>query len=449
MRNLKIRYKITLWYALFLLILLTIFSIFLYAAISQLLYQHNKEIIKTDADQVLSILHIEGNMIRIEEPYKILSTNTYFVVFDVSGNANIESQVLPELLKLPIESEQIRYISIDDNRWTVYDSPLSSNGELIGWIRVSRSLEDLSIILRNLKIILLISVPLYIFFTSLGGLFLADRALRPIDSITKTARKIIKGDLNQRLKVTKTEDEVGRLGVTFNEMIDKLEAFIKKERQFTSDASHELRTPLAIISAQAEQVLADKPGTSEYRKAVTNILDECKKMSYMISQLLMLYRSEEGKYQLSFEILDLGIIGEEVVREYKNISKQKGIEVKFFSGGSTEIKADQTLITRLLINLIDNALKYNNKNGHVILTIKKQDGFAVIIVEDDGPGIPEEDIPHIFDRFYQAEKARGNQGSGLGLSIVKWIVEAHNGAISVESTKDHGSKFIVKLPAGL
>ena len=448
-RRLTIKSKITLWYASFLLILLVVFSIILYFTISGLLYNSNEDLLRADADQVTSFLQFEGNVIRFDEPYKIITTNTYFVIFDMNGNANLESEIMPELVNLPIESEQIRYITIDNIRWAVYDKPLEFNGGTIGWIRVSRSMVDLMGTLNNLRLIIFISIPLYILFASLGGLFLANRALRPIDDITKTARKISKGDLKQRLNIPRTEDEVGRLTITFNEMLDKLEAFIKKERQFTSDASHELRTPLAIISAQAEQSLSGSKGTKEYKDALKKILKESKKMSYVISQLLMLYRSGEGKYKLDFEVLDLNVIVEEIIKEYDNIALEKEIAIDFNAKGKIKIKGDQTLITRLMINLVDNAINYSNKNGKVAVSLMTENNFAVIKVEDNGTGITEEDIPFIFDRFYQADKARGGQGSGLGLSIVKWIVEAHKGDIKVESKLNEGSKFIVKLPLNL
>ena len=448
-RRLTIRSKITLWYASFLLIILVIFSIILYFAISELLYKSNEDLLRADAGQVTSILQFEGNIIRLDEPYKIITTNTYFVVFDINGNANLESEILPELVNLPIEGDEIRYITIDKIVWAAYDKPLEFNGNIIGWIRVSRSMENLMGTLNNLKLIIFISIPLYILFASLGGLFLANRALRPIDYITKTARKISKGDLNQRLKILRTEDEVGRLTITFNEMLDKLEAFIKKERQFTSDASHELRTPLAIISAQAEQSLSDSPRAKEYKDALKKILKESKKMSYVISQLLMLYRSEEGKYELNFEVLDINVIMEEIMKEYSNIALEKEISIDLNAVEQIKIKADQTLITRLMINLIDNAINYSKKNGRITVSLLKENNFAVIKVEDNGAGIAEEDMPFIFDRFYQADRARGGQGSGLGLSIVKWIVEAHKGDIKVESKLNQGSKFIVKLPLNL
>ena len=165
---------------------------------------------------------------------------------------------MPEALNMPLQKEQTRYIFQEKHGWAVYDKPLLLNGNTIGWIRIGRSLDSLLATLQNLKLIMFISVPLYILLATLGGLFLAGRALRPIDYITRTARDISKGDMVQRLNMPAAKDEVGRLATTFNEMLDKLEAFIKKERQFSSDASHELRTPISIISAQAQQALAGK-----------------------------------------------------------------------------------------------------------------------------------------------------------------------------------------------
>lgn len=449
MGRLTIKIRITLWYAAFLLLLLVVFNFFLYFTISRLLYKNTEDLIKADAAQVESIIQLQGYSIVIAETYKIIATNTYFVVYDAKGNTGLKSEELPEALNMPLQKEQTRYVFTESHGWAVYDKQLSSNGNIVGWIRIGRSLDSLLATLQNLKLIMFISIPLYILLATLGGLFLAGRALRPIDYITRTARDISKGDMAQRLKMPAAKDEVGRLATTFNEMLDRLETFIKKERQFTSDASHELRTPISIISAQAEQALASKRGTSEYIRALKSVSKESKKMSYIITQLLMLYRSDEGKYDLSFEPLDLNLITEEVVNEYKNISIEKGIGINFKPAGIIKIKADQTLITRLLINLIDNAINYNEKGGKVDVEILNEKKMAKIIVEDNGVGILSEDIPHIFDRFYQADSARNGHGTGLGLSIVKWIVDVHKGEIFVESKIDKGTTFIVRLPLSL
>ncbi|MHB1253225.1 MAG: sensor histidine kinase [Candidatus Humimicrobiaceae bacterium] len=417
--------------------------------ISKILYQNNEDLLKSDAHQVFLLIQSEGFNINFDVPYKIISTNTYFVIFDVNGNAGFKSEILPEIVNLPINLKQFRNVFIDRTNWIVYDAPVKNNGEVIGWIRVSRSLQSLMNTLLNLKIIMFISVPLYGLLASAGGLFLAKRALRPIDYITKTAHEISKGDLTQRLKLNKTEDEVGRLATTFDEMLDKLENSIKKERQFASDASHELRTPISIITAQAEEVLTGKHEIEEYKEAIEMVRDEGKKMSHIISQLLMIYRSDEGRYKFHFEILNLNMIIEDIVNEFGDVAKDKGITVYFKAEEEIKIKADQTLLTRLFINIIDNAIKYTNRDGKINISLSKINNCSVIITEDTGIGISEKNIPYIFDRLYQVDKSREDRGTGLGLAIAKSIAELHKGEILVESKLNTGSKFIIKLPLNL
>lgn len=444
----NIKFKITMWYAVFLTVLLSAFSVFFYAIISRILYTNNVQLIKADANQAISIIQTEGDIIQIAEPYRIVATNTFFVVFDKNGNKGLEGEALPEIVNLEIKDEAIRYISVGGQRWAIYDKSIVTAGETLGYIRVGRSLQETIYALGNLKTILFISVPLYIVLASIGGFFLADRALRPIDYITKTARDISRSHLSKRLQMPKTEDEVGRLSTTFNEMLDRLEASFKKERQFTSDASHELRTPVAIISAQAEQGLAllKNKQNKECADAFMSIQAECRKMSYLISQLLMLNKSDEGKYELNLETLDLNLIAEEVANEFKSLSSKKEIKIIFNSQDNILINADQTLITRMLINLVDNATRYTSSGGTVKISLLKENDSAVIKVSDTGKGIEKKDIDHIFDRFYQANEARNGQGSGLGLSIVKWIVQVHKGEVSVESEPGKGSTFTVRLP---
>ncbi|MCG9479972.1 MAG: HAMP domain-containing histidine kinase [Actinomycetia bacterium] len=412
------------------------------------MYQSTEKLVKADADQVLSIIQIEGNVIRFDKPYEIISTSTYFVVFDARGNANLESETLPELVNLPIRGRGIRYINIGSTRRIVYDQPLSLSGNIIGWVRVSRSMEDIISTLGNLRLILFTSIPFYLIIASVGGLFLANRSLKSIDEITKTAREISKGDIKQRLQIPKTKDEIGRLAITFNEMLDRIESFIKKERQFASDASHELRTPLAIISAEAEQSLSVKQDKRKHRQTLKKILSETKKMSYIISQLLMINRTGEGEQKLDFEVLELNTLVDDIVKEYQRLANEKKIKLNYKPVKDINIKADQTLITRLLINLIDNTIKYTGEGGKIDISLTREQNFAFLAVEDNGVGIADSDIPYIFDRFYQADKARNGQGTGLGLSIVKWIAKVHRGKIKVESSLGSGTRFIVKLPVG-
>ena len=446
MKKLTIKTRITLWYALLLLFILVVFNVFIYMVTSRILLKNNEDLLVEDTRQVFSIIQSEGYLLRFETPYKIIATNSYFVIFDSSGKTSLASDIQPEILSLPIEKDQTRYLTINNTRWIVADTAIKIEDEIVGWVRVSRSLEFTMAVLKNLRIILFVSIPFYILLASFGGFFLASRALRPIDRITKIAKEISKGDLSRRIKMKNTGDEVGRLADTFDEMLDKLESSINKERQFASDASHELRTPIAVINAQVEQALSSKRRINEYREALRTVGNEGRKMNHIISQLIMIYMSEEGRYKFNFETIELNEIISDIVEEFKTIADTKKISIDFKPENKIMIKADQTLITRLFINLIENAIKYTHENGRISINSGKDDRNANVIIEDTGIGISEKDIPYIFDRFYQAESSRSGNGTGLGLSIVKWIVNIHKGFIDVKSNVNKGTTFIIKLP---
>lgn len=446
MKKLTIKTRITLWYALLLLFILVVFNVFIYMVTSRILLKNNEDLLVEDTRQVFSIIQSEGDLLRFETPYKIIATNSYFVIFDSSGKTSLASDIQPEILSLPIEKDQTRYLTINNTRWIVADTAIKIEDEIVGWVRVSRSLEFTMAVLKNLRIIIFVSIPFYILLASFGGFFLASRALRPIDRITKIAKEISKGDLSRRIKMKNTGDEVGRLADTFDEMLDKLESSINKERQFASDASHELRTPIAVINAQVEQALSSKRRINEYREALRTVGNEGRKMNHIISQLIMIYRSEEGRYKFNFETIELNEIISDIVEEFNTIADTKKISIDFKPENKIMIKADQTLITRLFINLIENAIKYTHENGRISINSGKDDRNANVIIEDTGIGISEKDIPYIFDRFYQAESSRSGNGTGLGLSIVKWIVNIHKGFIDVKSNVNKGTTFIIKLP---
>jgi len=449
MKRLTIKTRITLWYALLLLFILVIFNVFIYMITSRILLKNNEDLLVEDTRQVFSIIQSEGYLLRFETPYKIIATNSYFVIFDASGKTSLASEILPEIISLPIEKEQIRYVPINGNTWVVSDTAVKKGGEIIGWVRVSRSLEFTLKVLKNLRLIMFVSVPFYMMLASLGGFFLASRALRPIDRMTKIAKEISKGDLSRRIKLEDTHDEVGRLAETFDDMLDKLESSIRKERQFASDASHELRTPIAVINAQVEQALSSKRKISDYREALKTVGNEGRKMNHIISQLIMIYRSEEGRYKFNFEVIELNETIRDIVEEFRTITDSKKINIDFNPKEQIKLKADQTLITRLFINLIENAMNYTGDNGKIKINTWVANGLANATIDDTGIGIAEKDIPYIFDRFYQAESSRSGNGTGLGLSIVKWIIDVHKGQIDVKSNLDKGTTFTIKLPLNI
>lgn len=446
MKRLTIKTRITLWYALLLLFILALFNIFIYTVTSRILQKNNVELLAEDTRQVFSIIQSEGFLLRFETPYKIIATNSYFVIFDSSGKTSLASEVNPEIMSLPIEKEQLRYVTIKNIKWIVADTAIKIDNKTVGWVRVSRSLEFMTNVLKNLRLIIYISMPVYMLLASFGGFFLASRALRPIDKITKIAKEISKGDLSRRIKMQQTGDEVARLAETFDEMLNKLESSIKKERQFASDASHELRTPIAVINAQVEQALNFKRKTNEYKDALKIIGNEGRKMSHILSQLIMIYRSEEGQYKFNFEIIELNELIRDIVAEFKTLAEQKNITIIFDTEDRIHLKADQTLITRLFINLIENSIKYMGQAGKITISTMNIQKYALIKIEDTGTGISKKDLPYIFDKFYQAEESRSGSGFGLGLSLVKWITEVHKGSVEVSSDINKGTVFLLKLP---
>ncbi len=296
--------------------------------------------------------------------------------------------------------------------------------------------------LNDFSWMLLLLVPCYMLLAAIGSKILAKRALRPVRQITETAKKISGGDLSERIDGITSDDEVGELADTFNKMLEELEVSFQRERQFTSDASHELRTPMTVITACTEDALhTEDPAIRTENIRV--IQKENQRMTKMLSQLLMLSRGYEGRYHFQPESLGLYDMVESVCESLAVMTEAKSIQIHNKIPEDYMIYADQSLCTQLLVNLIENAIKYGRQEGNIWITLEKEDTQHQLCVKDDGIGISEEDLPKIFERFYRADKARDRKGSGLGLSIVKWIVTLHGWDIYAESKLGEGTKMIV------
>lgn len=299
--------------------------------------------------------------------------------------------------------------------------------------------------LNNLRWLLYITSPVYLGLSAVGAYLLSRRAIRPIGAITTAAEAISAGDLSKRITGIRSRDEIQELADTFNTMLDRLQESFLRERQFTSDASHELRTPVAVISACAEEL----EGAVRGGEAVQNlaaIQRESARMNKIISQLLLLTRGYEGRYHVEKERLELHEAVGSVMEELSEMAASARIELFNKVPEGCTLYADQSLLTQLLINLIANSIKYGVPDGKVTVRADGSDNCCTFTVSDNGIGIRKEDLAHIFERFYRADKSRDRSGSGLGLSIVKWIVELHDGNIAVSSTYGRGTEITVKLP---
>lgn len=309
-------------------------------------------------------------------------------------------------------------------------------------------LDELGDLLDNLFSTFLILIPIASVLSIAGGWFLANKSLRPVDTVTRTARDITAHNLDQRLPVTNVDDEIGRLSSTFNEMIARLNNSFTQVRQFSVDASHELRTPLTIMRGEAEMALRTPKTLDEYRTVLASVIEEISRLTSIIDSLNTLAKADIGQSPVNFDSVNMREMVEELYEDAEILASRKQIRVILEHAEDTMLDGDKVRLRQMMINLIDNAVKYTPDCGSIYLALYLDNGSARFSVRDTGIGIPAGEQEKIFDRFYRVDKARSRElgGSGLGLSIVKWIVELHHGRITVASEPGLGSTFTVWLP---
>ena len=328
--------------------------------------------------------------------------------------------------------------------------PLSKNSHSpFGFAVVAESLNVIEGGLRRLRREFFAGVPLVLLIASLGGYFLARKSLAPIALMNAQTQRITAESLSSRLDVTNPRDELGQLATTINALLARLDATFAEQQRFVADASHELRTPLAVLRGETEVALEQNRGAEDYRESLALIKDEAERLTRIVENLFILARQPVDQHSIMKAPLRLNEVVSECVRSAQVLAAQRDLRLHL-DGTRSEVNlnGDDELLKRMLLNLLDNAVKYTAPGGEVSVALSSQNGNARIIVTDSGIGIPAADQPRIFDRFYRVDKARSRAlgGAGLGLSIAKWIVEAHGGTISVQSTPKQGSEFIVELP---
>jgi heavy metal sensor kinase len=309
---------------------------------------------------------------------------------------------------------------------------------------------ELRDLLDSLYVIFLFMIPVAVALSVVGGLALADRALRPVHDITVRAKRITAENLDQTIPIKNERDELGQLASTINDMIRRLHESFAQVRQFSADASHELRTPLTVMRGEIELALRSAKSPEQYREILESSLEEIMRLSRIIDNLLTLAKADRGAMEITFSEVDLKEMVDELYEDGCVLAEEKRITVELKENAPIRLVGDRGRLRQLFLNLIDNAIKYTHEEGRVWISSARADGAAVITIGDTGVGIPQDDIEKIFNRFYRVDKARSREagGSGLGLSIAQWIAELHRGQISVRSEVGKGSEFVVKLPTG-
>ena len=447
--GLSIKQKVTLWYACMLVLIVLLLFGFIFSISRSLLQRESdsrlEELVLDFADEI----DFENGVYELDDDVRFYENGVIFSIYDEQGRLIAGSVPTGFPADTTLKAFSFQTFSASGNAWSVYDAALPYGEEQILWIRGILPSETLFSVERTLFFVLLIACPLLIAVALLVGYSITRRAFLPIEEIRRTAETIgAGGDLSARIPTERTQGEIRQLAETFNEMFGRLETSFEHERQFTSDASHELRTPVAVITSQAEYSLLPDATPEEQREGLEVILEQAQKMSALISQLLMLARADSGTQQLTMAPVDLSLLASMTAEQCREAAARRQIRLDCEIAPGIMTEGDQASLVRVFLNLLENAIQYGRPGGFVKLTLAVQNDFAVCSIADDGIGIARENLERIWQRFYRVDPSRnpGGSNTGLGLSLVKWIIEAHHGTIEAESGLGKGSCFTFRLP---
>lgn len=340
--------------------------------------------------------------------------------------------------------------NLSDRRVRVVVYPIIENGQILYFVQTVSTLRQADLSLGQLRTWLFSLIPLTLVFASVIGWFLARFALKPVGKMIRQAQQIGAEQLHKRIYIPKTGDELEQLAVTFNDMLARLERTFKRLRQFSAAASHELRTPLTVMKGELEVALRTRRDTDEYERVLKTQLEALNEMVGIVEQLLTLARSEEGEEAVEWRPIELRALVQQASEIWRKIADEKGIRLEIFAQESVWVRGEEHLLERLVANLLDNAIKHTLPKGSVGLQVWNNGENACFVVQDTGPGIAQDELPKIFDKFFRKSSANGNHRStGLGLGLCRWIVEAHQGRIEVSSLPGKGATFTVWLPLSI
>ena len=455
-----VRTRLTLWYTGVLAFSLIAFAFLIYYVTANIFRERLDESLRATAQTVASayLEELEEQKSAGKASQVVLAElvfpDRYVEITDDKGNAtgwsrNFEGKVIsiPSQTLSDARRDGRGFVIVDNLRVAVV--PLTSNQDL-GFAAVAEPLTVTEASLTRLRRDLYAGVPLVLLLTSAGGYFLARKSLSPIASMNQQTRHITAQNLSSRLNVTNPRDELGGLAVTINDLLTRLEESFRQQQRFIADASHELRTPLAVLRSETEVALDKKRSTSEYEESLMLIKDEAERLSRIVEDLSILANQQsEMPAVLMKERLVLNDVVSDCVRAARVLGSRKDLNLQLENANSElTLSGDDQLLRRMLLNLLDNAVKYTPAGGEIFVELDRHNGNARLVVRDTGIGIPMAEQSNVFDRFYRVDKARSRSlgGAGLGLSIVSWIVEAHDGKITLESMPERGSKFTVELP---
>ena len=461
MNTRSLKFRLVAWYASWLTVLFVVFGVFVYTSLAYYLKRDLREALARRARQVADLVR------RSPLPWEALGPE-------------IHNHFAPEansrLTRVTVNGE-ITYVSgppadgsfdpravltrTADGEGEFFHRRGSSDGRMLFILVLSRVREGKNYVIEEGSaeapiaatlhawlVVLVAGLAVLILGAVLGGFFLVQRALTPVDRIIRSAEQISSQNLSDRLPVPDTGDELERLSIALNNMIRRLDEAFKHTQRFLADASHELRTPLTIIQAGLETVCGRTAHRPDTRELASSALEEVERLRGIVEGLFALSRLDAGEALVQAIPFDLGELAASTTEQMCLLAEDKKISMSCHSPAQVMVKGDRARLKQVIVNLLDNAIKYTAPGGEIQVRVMTQDHKAVLEVSDNGIGIPTEALPHVFDRFFRVDKARSRElgGAGLGLSIVKSICSVHEGQVRVESNEGKGSRFIVELP---
>lgn len=450
----SLRLRLTSLYSILMGVILVIFGVVVYFGVNYILVDQVDIMLANVADEVIRTTTISdvGEIGLGSPPQSNMNVNAYIQLWDKNAEI-ITSSPSIAFLSQPLDpvglsSNTTMYADsqIGDSHLRVLTIPLILESRFIATLQVGTSLEVIDNTRQNfLSTMILISTGV-VFLAGLISWVVLGRALSPLETIADTVDQINKADdLSRRIPYQgNPKDELGYLALSFNQTLQRLETLFTSQQRFLADVSHELRTPLTVIKGNVDLIRRIKIADEDILNGMD---DEVGRLNRLVGGLLMLAQAESGKLALSFGQVELDLLLTEVFTEVRVLASNK-VKVHLNDIDQVIVRGDRDRLKQVLLNLIANAIQYTPAGGEVFLSLSKIADQGRLIVRDTGPGIPAKDMPHIFDRFYRAEKSRTrsrSSGFGLGLSIAKWIIEQHGGQIKVESKEGEGTTFVIWL----
>lgn len=454
----SLRWRLTLWQVGLLAVVLIGFAFLSYRFLANGLAAETDKALRERAEHVLDAIRVvpNRNVEEVSAPTdEFASPGIYVQVLTPRGQVvahsyNLGQQRLPaapSLLQRALAGQTFYTTeTVEGQQVRLYHQPIVRDEKVVGVVQVGQSLQGLKTTLHRLRTIYLIGIAGTLALGGLVNWLLVRLGLRPVAQVAQTAYRIAQsGDLKERLTYQGPQDEIGRLATTFNLMLERLETAFDVQRHFVADTAHELRTPLATILGNVDLLLRYGQDPQRRQQALTSIQREGERTARLAADLLLLAQADAGQ-KLELKPVELDEVLLEVYEQ--TLALAQGVRVSLGRCEPASVPGDRDRLIQMLMNLVDNALKHTEPGGQVMLSLTCAGDWARITVADTGSGIPADDLPHIFERFYRVSGPAhdGKRSTGLGLAIVKWIVEEHGGKITVESEVGKGSTFTVLLP---